>query len=116
MPYQYNEHGDLTAWIPVAEWDGGEYKVEVVDSGDFHPKPSVVYEFGEGNTVAWYGGREKVSILDLFTEREWMEIEFCRVYAEEYDHGTDGHLIRKLVAKLADLLEEYCPDEDVEET
>lgn len=57
-----------------------------------------------------------MSILDFFTEREWMEIEYCRVYAEEYDHGTSGHLIRKLVAKLADLLEQYYPDGDAEET
>jgi len=55
-----------------------------------------------------------MSILDLFTEREWLEIEFDRCYAEEYRHGTDGHLIRILVAKLADLLEQYYPDEDDE--
>ena len=55
-----------------------------------------------------------MSILDLFTEEEWMEIEFNRCYAEEYDHGTDGHLIRTIVAKLADLLEKYYPDEGVE--
>lgn len=53
-----------------------------------------------------------MSILDLFSEREWLEIEFSRCYAEEYDHGTSGHLIRKLVAKLADLLEEHYPDEE----
>ena len=55
-----------------------------------------------------------MSLLDLLEEREWMEVEFCRVYAEEYQHGTDGHLIRLLVAKLADLLEQYYPDEDDE--
>jgi len=55
-----------------------------------------------------------MSILDLLSEREWMEVEYCRVYAEEYRHGTDGHLIRILVAKLADLLEQYYPDEDDE--
>ena len=54
------------------------------------------------------------SILYLLTEREWMEVEYCRVYAEEYNHGTDGHSIRLLVAKLADLLEECYPDEDAE--
>lgn len=55
-----------------------------------------------------------MSLLDLLEEKEWLEIEFCRVYAEEYDHGTSGHVIRKLVAKLADLLEQHYPDEEVE--
>jgi len=57
---------------------------------------------------------EESSLLDLFTEKEWMEIEFNRLYVEEYGHGTSGHLIRTIVAKLADLLEKYYPDEDLE--
>ena len=56
-----------------------------------------------------------MSVLDLLTEKEWMEVEYCRVYAEEYNHGTDGHNTRLLVAKLADLLEQHYPDEDVGE-
>lgn len=34
------------------------------------------------------------------TERERKEIEFCQVYATQFQHGTDGHNIRMLVAKL----------------
>ena len=56
-----------------------------------------------------------MSLLDEFTEREWMEIELCRLYAEQYNHGTSGHLLRIIIAKLADLLEEYYPDEGVED-
>lgn len=79
-------------------------------AGIYPPKKHPDYE-----PTTNIGGKKVMSMLDLFSEREWMEIEFCRVYAEEYDHGTDGHLIRKLVAKLADLLEEYYPDEDAED-
>ncbi len=38
-------------------------------------------------------------------EREMREIEFCRVYRARFGHGTDGHLLRILVAKMADLLD-----------
>lgn len=39
-------------------------------------------------------------------ERELKEIEFARVYASKFGHGTDGHNRLILLAKLADLLDE----------
>ena len=41
-----------------------------------------------------------------FTERELKEIEYCKVYQRDFYHGTDGHNIRLIVAKLANILEE----------
>ena len=40
------------------------------------------------------------------TERELKEIEFCRVYQRDFSHGTDGHNLRLIVAKLAALLDD----------
>ena len=40
-----------------------------------------------------------------FTERELKEIEFCRLYANSFNHGTDGHNIRNIVAKMVTLLD-----------
>ena len=40
----------------------------------------------------------------IFTERELKEIEFWRVYAQDFAHGTDGHTIRIIVAKMEKLL------------
>lgn len=38
-------------------------------------------------------------------ERQLKEIAFCRVYKDGFAHGTDGHNIRLIVAKLAELLD-----------
>lgn len=40
-----------------------------------------------------------------FTERELKEIEFARVYAAQYGHGTDGHIRLTIMARLAELLD-----------
>lgn len=40
-----------------------------------------------------------------FTERELKEIEYCKIYQRDFAHGTDGHNIRMIVAKLTQLLE-----------
>jgi hypothetical protein len=37
----------------------------------------------------------------LFSERDLKEIAFCKLYADQFAHGTDGHLIRLIVARLA---------------
>ena len=58
------------------------------------------------------GGDKGMGILDLFEEREGLEIEYCKLYAEGYRHGTGGHHMRLLIAKLYDLLEEYYPEEE----
>jgi len=41
-----------------------------------------------------------------FTERELKEIEYCQVYQRDFRHGTDGHNIRLIVAKLVNILDE----------
>lgn len=40
------------------------------------------------------------------SQRERSELRLCRLYAEEFDHGTNGHLVKTLVARLADKLDE----------
>lgn len=39
------------------------------------------------------------------SDRERKEVEYCRVYVSDFGHGTDGHLVKGLVAKLAELLD-----------
>jgi len=41
-----------------------------------------------------------------FTDRERKEIEFSELYAENYNHGTDGHNAKLIIAKLVGLLRE----------
>lgn len=40
-----------------------------------------------------------------FDERQRKEIAFCLVYADNFGHGTDGHNIRLIVARMAQLLD-----------
>lgn len=40
-----------------------------------------------------------------FTERELKEIEFDRLYQEKFAHGTDGHNMRIIIAKLVAIIE-----------
>lgn len=40
-----------------------------------------------------------------FDKRELQEIHFCLLYRQEYDHGTSGHLLRTIIAKMARLLD-----------
>lgn len=42
---------------------------------------------------------------NVLDKREKSEVDFNRVYASQYAHGTDGHNIRLLVAKLARMLD-----------
>ena len=48
---------------------------------------------------------EKKTWLDEFEGREQKEIDFARLYAAQYDHGSPGHLHLKIIAKLAALLD-----------
>jgi hypothetical protein len=38
-------------------------------------------------------------------ERELKEVNFCREYAKNFAHGTDGHSRLMLIAKMAELLD-----------
>lgn len=40
-----------------------------------------------------------------FDARQQKEIDFARLYARQYAHGTDGHNAKMIIAKLADLLD-----------
>ena len=40
-----------------------------------------------------------------FDERQLKEIAFARVYVQQFNHGTDGHNAKLIIAKLADLLD-----------
>ncbi len=40
-----------------------------------------------------------------FNGRELLEIKFDRLYADEYAHGTEGHQMRLLIAKLSRVIE-----------
>lgn len=41
-----------------------------------------------------------------FDERQRKEIEFSKIYAEKFAHGTDGHNGKLIIAKMAQLLTE----------
>lgn len=44
---------------------------------------------------------------DHLDERQLIEVAFARTYADCYAHGTTGHTQLMLIAKLADLLDQY---------
>lgn len=44
--------------------------------------------------------------LKGFDERQRKEIEFSKLYAETFHHGTDGHNSKMIIAKMAALLDE----------
>jgi hypothetical protein len=43
--------------------------------------------------------------LDNFDERQRKEIELCRIYAKDFNHGTDGHNAKMIIAKMSKLLD-----------
>lgn len=45
----------------------------------------------------------------FFTAREEQEIAFNHQYARMFQHGTDGHMARMIIAKMADLLDGIEP-------
>lgn len=42
-----------------------------------------------------------------FDARERSEIAFNRLYMGGFNHGTDGHNMRKIISRMADLLDDY---------
>lgn len=40
-----------------------------------------------------------------FDKRQLKEIEFCKVYKKDFNHGTQGHNTRVIVADLAEIVE-----------
>lgn len=54
--------------------------------------------------------KKNPSWYNLLTEREIREVEFARLYAKEFNHGTDGHNRLVLITKLVDILNQsYLP-------
>ncbi len=53
--------------------------------------------------------RLTTSWRDNFDDRQLREIEFCRIYRNDFGHGTDGHILRILVAELSMLLDNKDP-------
>lgn len=45
--------------------------------------------------------------MSELTDREQKEVEFCLLYSDAFNHGTDGHTRLNIVAKLARKLHEY---------
>lgn len=43
--------------------------------------------------------------LENFDDRQRKEIEFSRLYAKHFAHGTDGHNAKMIIAKMARLLD-----------
>ena len=41
-----------------------------------------------------------------FDDRQKTEIEFSRVYESKFNHGTDGHNAKLIIARMALLLDE----------
>jgi len=42
--------------------------------------------------------------LNNFDERQRKEIEFSIVYLNQFEHGTDGHNAKVIIAKMASIL------------
>lgn len=55
--------------------------------------------------VAQLEARARPTWQSHFTDRELKEIAYCQLYQRDFAHGTDGHNIRLIVAKLASLLD-----------
>jgi len=43
--------------------------------------------------------------LKNFDDRQQKEIIFSRMYASQFNHGTDGHNAKLIIAKMAEMLE-----------
>jgi hypothetical protein len=47
---------------------------------------------------------KELQLGEYFTLRELKEIHFSQAYAEAYNHGTDGHNAKIIIAKLSYLI------------
>jgi hypothetical protein len=39
-----------------------------------------------------------------FTNREIKEIDFARIYTDNFNHGTDGHRAKIIISKMSNML------------
>lgn len=45
-----------------------------------------------------------------FDTQQHIQIEFSTLYAEDYDHGADGHNSMRIIAKMADMLDDLTKE------
>lgn len=43
--------------------------------------------------------------IEGFDERQQREVEFSRIYALDFKHGTDGHNAKMIIARMAAILD-----------
>lgn len=46
-----------------------------------------------------------MSYLDIYDERQRQQIEWCRLYADKFNHGDIGHNDKMIIAQLSRQLE-----------
>ncbi len=81
---------------------GGDWLIKGVNGEVYPCKPDIFEKTYEAVTE----GTQDAAWQSHFTERELKEIAYCQLYQRDFAHGTDGHNIRLIVAKLVGLLEE----------
>jgi hypothetical protein len=54
--------------------------------------------------------QKKSKWTGLLEHRQMQEIEFARVYATKFNHGTSGHMAYMIIAKLAGMLDDAEDD------
>lgn len=52
--------------------------------------------------------------LQLFDDRQQKEIRFASIYANNFDHGTDGHHRLKIMAEMRRLLNNIEENYDID--
>jgi hypothetical protein len=68
-------------------------------------------ELGDEVRSAWSAAAQSVRVIEVrqgagLTDRETKEIEFALLYAQRFNHGTDGHNAKLIIAKLYRMLTE----------
>lgn len=68
-------------------------------------------DLGEPVRNAWEASAQAVRAIEVqqgagLTDREMKEIEFAMLYASTFNHGTDGHNAKLIIAKLYRMLTE----------
>lgn len=56
-------------------------------------------------TITTLDNKKKAGWRDTLTQRDQQEVSLAELYAENYQHGTSGHLSYMLIAQLATRLD-----------
>ena len=57
-----------------------------------------------------------VNWRDLLDDRQQKEVEFSKIYAYGFAHGTEGHNAKLIIAKMADMLDSMSQNITIEVT